>query len=170
MSCQFLHKSLIFEIIEQSMFLGVDCSWWRHQMETMSALLALCAGNPRGGHQCFPLTKSRDAELSLICAWINGWISNQKAGDLRRHLAHCDFTVMRDHYHKYPLRLDKLFTRFFNELQWSNTWVGTGLVMAAGVTWNILWIAIHRDGSHTIAKDMSKFRLRQSLFSTASNT
>ena len=35
-------------------------SWWRHQMETFSALLALCAGNsPRWN----PLTKASDAEL-----------------------------------------------------------------------------------------------------------
>ena len=30
----------------------------------------------------------------LICAWINGWVNNREAGDLRRHRAHCDVTVM----------------------------------------------------------------------------
>ena len=30
----------------------------------------------------------------LICAWINGWVNNGKAGDLRRHRAHYDITVM----------------------------------------------------------------------------
>ena len=33
--------------------------------------------------------------LSLICAWINGWVINGKAGDLRRHRAHYDVTIMR---------------------------------------------------------------------------
>ena len=33
--------------------------------------------------------------LSFICAWINGWINNRKAGDLRCYRAHCDVTVMR---------------------------------------------------------------------------
>ena len=33
--------------------------------------------------------------FSLICAWINGWVNNREAGDLRRHPAHCDVTVMR---------------------------------------------------------------------------
>ena len=28
--------------------------------------------------------------FSLICAWINGWVNNIEAGDLRRHRAHCD--------------------------------------------------------------------------------
>ena len=37
-------------------------SWWRHQMDTFSALLTLCEGNPpvTGG---FPLTKAIAAEL-----------------------------------------------------------------------------------------------------------
>ena len=32
--------------------------------------------------------------FSLICAWMNGWLNNCKAGDLRRHNAHYDVTVM----------------------------------------------------------------------------
>ena len=32
--------------------------------------------------------------FSLICVWINGWISNGEAGDLRRYHAHYDVTVM----------------------------------------------------------------------------
>ena len=30
----------------------------------------------------------------LICAWINGWVNNREAGDLRRHLVHYDVIVM----------------------------------------------------------------------------
>ena len=32
--------------------------------------------------------------FSLICARINGWVNNREAGDLRRHRAHYDVTVM----------------------------------------------------------------------------
>ena len=32
--------------------------------------------------------------FSLICVWINGWVNNRKAGDLRRYRAHYDVTVM----------------------------------------------------------------------------
>ena len=32
--------------------------------------------------------------FSLICAWINGWVNNSLAGDLRRHRAYYDVTVM----------------------------------------------------------------------------
>ena len=32
--------------------------------------------------------------FSLICAWINGWVNNDEAGDLRRHSARYDVTVI----------------------------------------------------------------------------
>ena len=32
--------------------------------------------------------------FSLICAWINGWVNNREAVDLRRYRAHYDITVM----------------------------------------------------------------------------
>ena len=57
------------------------------------------------GHLCgeftsdrwLPRTKASDAVLkfSLIWAWINGWVNNGEAGDLRRHRAHYDVTVMQ---------------------------------------------------------------------------
>ena len=32
--------------------------------------------------------------LSLICVWINGWVNNREAGDLRCHHGHYDVNVM----------------------------------------------------------------------------
>ena len=32
--------------------------------------------------------------FSLICVWINDWVNNGEAGDLRRYRAHYDVTVM----------------------------------------------------------------------------
>ena len=32
--------------------------------------------------------------FSLTCAWMNEWVNNREAGDLRRFLAHYDVTVM----------------------------------------------------------------------------
>ena len=55
--------------------------WWRHQMETFSALLA--KGQWHGALM-----------FSKICAWINGWVNNREADDLRFHHAHYDVTVM----------------------------------------------------------------------------
>ena len=36
--------------------------------------------------------------FSLICAWINGWVNNGEAGDLRRHWGHYDVTAMLQIY------------------------------------------------------------------------
>ena len=72
-----------------------DYSWWRHQMETVSALLAICAGNspvpvnsPHKGQWCGALM------FSMIYARINSWVNNREAGNLRRHPTHCDVIVM----------------------------------------------------------------------------
>ena len=35
--------------------------------------------------------------FSLICVWINGWVNNREAGDLRRYRAHYDVSVMLHH-------------------------------------------------------------------------
>ena len=32
--------------------------------------------------------------ISLICVWINGWINNREAGDLRHHRGYYDVIVM----------------------------------------------------------------------------
>ena len=40
---------------------------------------------------------------SLICAWIDGWVKNSEADDLRRHRAHCDVTVMLNTFMNYDI-------------------------------------------------------------------
>ena len=37
---------------------------------------------------------ARTLMFSLICVWINGWVNNREAGDLRRHWGRCDVIVM----------------------------------------------------------------------------
>ena len=49
------------------------------------------------GHRWIPLTKASNAELWCFvwsAPWINGWVNNRKAGDLRRHRDHYDVIVM----------------------------------------------------------------------------
>ena len=57
----------------------------------------------RGIHRSrwFPRTKASDAELwcFFICAWINDWVNNREAGDLRRYRGHYDVIVMRSSHH-----------------------------------------------------------------------
>ena len=48
--------------------------------------------SPHKGH-------SRGALMfSLICAWANGWVNTREAGELRRHRAHYDVTVMSNRF------------------------------------------------------------------------
>ena len=74
-------------------------TWWRHQMETFSALLAICAGNspvPGEFPAQRPVTRSFDVffDLRLNKRLIN----NREAGDLRRHRGHYDVIVMNQDY------------------------------------------------------------------------
>ena len=70
-------------------------SWCRHQMETFSALLAICAGNspvPGEFRTQRPVTRSLGVFFDLR---LNKRLSkNREAGDLRRYRAHYDVTVM----------------------------------------------------------------------------
>ena len=36
--------------------------------------------------------------FSMICAWMNVWVNNREAGDLRCHHAHYDVTVMTPNF------------------------------------------------------------------------
>ena len=95
----------------------LGCSWWRHQMETFSALLAICAGNsPVPGE--FPHKGQwRGAWMfSLICVWINDWVNNREAGDLRRHRTHYNVIVI---YWCHPVcRYDNLM-----HYMWRQCWL-----------------------------------------------
>ena len=45
--------------------------------------------------------------FSLICAWINGWVNNREAGDLRRYHAHYGVIVMCDNRNKLQPNLNR---------------------------------------------------------------
>ena len=71
-------------------------TWWRHQLETFSALLALCAGNSpvTGEFHAQRVTRSFDIFFDLH---PNKRLSkhNREAGDLRRHRAQYDVSVIK---------------------------------------------------------------------------
>ena len=81
--------------IESYLYHWLLIAWWRHQMETFSALLAFCAGNSpvRGKFPAQrPVTQSFDI---FFDRHLNKHLSKQYRGwDLRRHRAHYDVTVM----------------------------------------------------------------------------
>ena len=66
-------------------------TWWRNQVETFSALLAICAGNsPVPGE----VPAQRPVTQSFHVFWMNRWVNTRKAGDLRRYHAHYDVLAM----------------------------------------------------------------------------
>ena len=74
---------------------NVYSTWRRHQMEYFPrywpfrrAVHSSPVNSPHNGQW------RRALIFSLICAWINGWVNNREDGDLRRHRAHYDITVM----------------------------------------------------------------------------
>ena len=74
---------------------SIVLSWWRHQKEIFSALLAICAGNSSVPGEVPHKGQWRGALMfSLIWIWINGWVNNREADDLRHHDAHYNVSVM----------------------------------------------------------------------------
>ena len=57
--------------------------------------MAICAGNSP-----VPVNSPHKGQwrgvlmFSFICTWINNWVNNREAGDLRRHRGHYDVIVM----------------------------------------------------------------------------
>ena len=79
---------------------GLETTPARHTMMTSSNGNIFRVTGPLWGeftgHRWIPHTRASDSELScfyLICVWINGWVNNGEAGDLRRHRAHYDIIM-----------------------------------------------------------------------------
>ena len=82
--------------------------WWNHscsnvQQNSIDTSLMMTSWNGNifrvAGHLCGEFTglkgQWRGALIfSLICVWINGWVNNREAGDLRRFRAHYEVSVM----------------------------------------------------------------------------
>ena len=76
-------------------------TWFHHQMETffsrywpfVRGIHRSPVNSPQKGQWC------RALMFSLISAWINDWVNNLEAGDLRCHHAHHDVIVITTHLH-----------------------------------------------------------------------
>ena len=90
-----------YSIIAAITLIWIRCvhQWWRHQMGIRRSPV-----NSR--------TKASDAELWCFlwsAPWINGWVNNREAGDLRRHRVHYEVIVMcRAHYDVIIMRIRTL--------------------------------------------------------------
>ena len=122
--------------------------WWCHQMETFSALLAICAGNsPVPGrfpaHR--PVTQSFDV-FSDMC--LNKGLSKQKWGDLRCHHAYYDATVMR--WQTLRKMYQYLWLKLVTLLKW--TAIIVRIMSEYGVK-----IVLNDEGVLSVTKYMNKF-------------
>ena len=70
----------------------------------------------------------------LIRAWINGWVNNCEAGDLRRYLAHCDVIVMTT---------EKIFYVLYSYFKWCRGWTKICHVSTVQVWMNYVAKADH---------------------------
>ena len=90
------------------------------------------------GHRWIPRAKASDAGLRCFlwsAYWLNGWINNREAGDLRRHCAHYDVNVM--------LSADESACRLIHS---SNVWLcgmRHGLPLADVTGCMIGWYQLH---------------------------
>ena len=86
--------------------------------------------------------------ISLICAWINGWVNNREAGDLRHHRIHydvtgmqCLFSVIDTHRLGKRMSVTTLKSLSPSEAMWRcKTWptliqIMTCYLMAPSITW-----------------------------------
>ena len=69
---------------------------WRHQRKIFSRIGPLWGKNHQSPVDSPHKGQWREALMcSLTCTWSNGWANNRDAGDLRRHQAYSDVTVMK---------------------------------------------------------------------------
>ena len=95
--CHLMTSSCTLLFISINRRVHDDVIKWQH----FSALPVFCAANsPVTGEfpSQRPVTRSFDAFFDR--AWINGWVNNREAGDLRRHPAHHGVNVMMWYYNK----------------------------------------------------------------------
>ena len=131
-------------------------------MKTFSALLAICAGNPPVPDD-FPAQRpvTRSFNVFFICVWINAWVNNRKAGDLRRYRAHYDVTVMWPDYMIYLLILFRVTSlawgiNMFRPVPVRKPWkidkwqrvawqhnTNKILTVTVGIIWGILYTGIY---------------------------
>ena len=70
-------------------------TWWRHQRKKISRYWSFVRGIHRSSVNSPHKGQWRGALMfALIYTWTNGYVNNRDPGDLRRHRAHYDGTVM----------------------------------------------------------------------------
>ena len=80
---------MTFVFVMVPVFYNNDVIKWKHfpcYLPFERGIHRLPVNSPHKGQRLGALV------FPLICAWINGWVNNREAGDLRRHRTHYDVT------------------------------------------------------------------------------
>ena len=136
-------------------------TWWRHQMETFSALLAICMGNspvPGEFPAQRPVTRSFDVFFDLR---LNKRLSKQSWGwwfeTLPRPLwSHCNDLMTMVYVPRYirVVSLAELFHIWLNHSEWSTSWrIFIKYIPSPGVT-----LVIVGNFSHFRKNNFAKFQ------------
>ena len=81
--------------------------WWRHDIEKLSASLALCEGNPSVSGW-FPINNNCTGfNVSLYLAWSICWTNRRVTGGLRHHDAPVKMLVKKSKLHLNCCQLDE---------------------------------------------------------------
>ena len=101
-------NNFLFLVVAHEHFVQIDIYGWLNQRLNLLVIMITSSNGKhfprylpfvRGIHRS-PMNYTHKVQwrralmFSLICAWTNGWLSCRDAGDLRRHCAHYDVTVM----------------------------------------------------------------------------
>ena len=73
---------------DEIQWLHDDVIKWKHFPRYWPFVRGIPVNSPHKGQW------HRALMFSLICVWINGWVNNREAGDVRRYRAHYDVTIM----------------------------------------------------------------------------
>ena len=91
-----------------------------------------------------PVNSSRKGQwhgalmFSLICARINGWVNNRKAGYLRRDRTHCDVIVMG----LYVLGVESQVISMMTQVLLMILWLATGCMVRRESVWHNLLLQL----------------------------
>ena len=80
--------------------------------------------------------------FSLICVWINGWVNNHEAADLRRCRAHYDVTVM-DSGQSVDITVQRIFVIVKKKISRSLIDIlRVSIIEGSWIPWNLSQLAV----------------------------
>ena len=105
----------------------INCGWARFRHDDVIKWKQFPRQWPlvRGIHR-WPVNFPRNGQwrgalmFSLICAWINGWVNNREAGDLRPHSAHhyVNLMIAAIYYVRTPVMSRNFLTNLSISMSW----------------------------------------------------